>query len=65
VCVFWCVLKKNDWCQLLSQLRERMDSDDWKSGKKECIGDIFVKISPFFKLYSVYVSNCTCHVSKQ
>ncbi|CAB4057845.1 FGD1 [Lepeophtheirus salmonis] len=39
---------------LLPQLRERMEN--WK-GSNQRIGDIFVKFSPFFKMYTEYVKN--------
>eukprot|EP00095_Tigriopus_kingsejongensis_P002275 maker-scaffold365_size194585-snap-gene-0.22 protein:Tk02275 transcript:maker-scaffold365_size194585-snap-gene-0.22-mRNA-1 annotation:"and ph domain-containing protein 4" len=41
---------------LLPQLRERMDQ--WHvSEEHQRIGDIFVKFSPFFKMYTEYVKN--------
>jgi hypothetical protein len=38
------------------QLRERMEQ--WSSGEEfQRIGDIFVRFSPFFKMYTEYVKN--------
>jgi len=40
----------------LLQLKKRIETDEWEQNGY-CLGDIFIKIVPFFKLYSIYVSN--------
>ncbi|KAJ3411349.1 hypothetical protein HDV05_002370 [Chytridiales sp. JEL 0842] len=43
--------------QLLEMLEERMlDDRNWDAGSG-CLGDLFIKLTPFLKIYSFYYSN--------
>jgi len=42
--------------QLLAQLTRRIETSEWEESGY-CLGDIFNKIVPFLKLYSIYISN--------
>ena len=46
--------------QLLTALNKRMMPEEWESSSYS-IGDIFLKLAPFLKMYSIYVSNCASH----
>jgi len=43
---------------LLRLLTQRLQSPAWAEHGRR-VGDIFLKIAPFFKLYAAYVGNCT------
>lgn len=47
--------------ELLAALTARIETSEWEK-RSHSLGDVFLRISPFLKLYSIYVSNCTCRV---
>ncbi|KAJ1976260.1 hypothetical protein H4R35_002774, partial [Dimargaris xerosporica] len=42
--------------EFLRQLEARLASDTWCSDTS-CVGDIFLEIAPYFKMYAVYMRN--------
>ena len=43
--------------ELHHQLKERIDPNDPFHSDDKCIGDVFFRLSPFLKIYSVYAKN--------